>query len=398
MSANPELSVALVDPASSVPFYVDRLARGLVSSGVATRVCCAPFFRHPLPEPCDYRRELVFAPWLGTRWLSALSHARATRRAGRALGYVPDWLRLERRLRRDGVGLVHLQWSLDARIDAWWLRRLRRRGLGVVVTLHNSGRRSDAPGRSGGESRLLEAAHAGIVLAATVARGVHGLAAESRQRLVVIPPSVPPAPPRLAPAEARERWRLPQESPVALFFGLVRPYKGVDLLLEAFARTAREIGAARLVIAGESPSGSAALLERAAALGIGERLLRVDRFLDAAEVSQLFAASDLVVLPYREGSASAVLLEAWRHERFPLVSAVGALAEQVTDGETGRLLPVGDLAALAEELSHWLARRPAALAAGERAAALARARFRPEAETAAHLAVYREIAVRSRAA
>ncbi len=392
MTAVGRLSLALLDPASAVPFYADRLAHGLAAAGVETRLHCAPFPYHPLPEPCGYQRELAFARWLGTPALAPLARSTGARRTGRALTYLADWARLERRLAARPVSVVHLQWSLDPRTDAWWLRRLRRTGARVVVTVHNARRRADAPGRGGGEGELIAAADAVVVLGTSVAAEIRRADPGSAARIEVIPPSVPePAPEPIAQAAARARWGLAAEAPVALFFGLVRPYKGVDLLVEAFARVGRELPAARLIVAGLGRGDSGALLERAAGLGLGERLLRIDRYLDEREAGELFAACDVVVLPYRVGSASAVVLEAWRHERLPLAAAVGALGEQVVDGETGRSLPPNDVEALARVLTELLGDREGALAAGRRAARAARLRYPLEREAAAHLALYREI-------
>ena len=377
------MEVALLDPASAVPFYDHHLARALAARGAATRLFCAPFPYHRLPEPVGYRRELVFARWLGLPALAPLARSAAARRSGRAATYLFDWARIERRLARHPADVVHLQWSLDARCDAWWLDRLRRRGARIVLTLHNAHVRGDAPGRRGGERRLLASADAVVVLGASLAAQIEDLA-PAGTRIEVVPPALPPSPGRPIPqAAARARWGLPAAAPVALFFGLVRPYKGVDRLIEAFARVARELPEARLVVAG---LGGGALGGE-----LGGRLLRIDRYLDEREAEELLAACDVVVLPYREGSASAVVLEAWRHRRLPLATAVGALAEQVIDGETGRSLPPGDAAALARALTALLADRPSTLAAGRRAAAAAALRFAPAREAAAHLALYREI-------
>jgi len=384
------LRVALVDPASALPVYVDRLARGLAAAGAEVLQVCAPSPYRSLPAPEGFRRELAFARWLAAPALAPLGRSAATRRAARAASYLLDWARLERRLGALGVDVVHLQWSLDARCDAWWLRRLRRRGVGVVVTFHNARARADAPGRHGGEGRLLAAADAIVTLGATVAGELARRFPARAPCFAVIPPSVPaPEPERISQAEARRRWGLPADAAVALFFGLVRPYKGVDRLTAAFATVARSLPAARLVVAGRGRESFAPLAGQLAAAGLGDRLLRVDRYVDEREAGELFAASDLVALPYRVGSASAVVVEAWRHERLPLASAIGALGEQVIDGETGCALPPEEDAALVRALAERLADRGGTLAAGRCAAEAARRRFPPEQEAAKHLALYR---------
>lgn len=386
MSGAVAIEVALLDPGSAVPFYAGRLAASLARQGAAVRHFCAPFPHHPLPEPDGYERQLAFARWLGHPALARLARSTAARRTGRAASYLLDWARLERRLARRPADVVHLQWPLDARCDAWWLERLRGRGARVVVTFHNARPRADAPGRRGAESRLLAAADAVVTLGASVAAEVARFA-PAATRIEVIPPAVPPPASPLSRGAVRSRWGLPEEAPVALCFGLVRPYKGIDRLVEAFARVLRELPEARLVVAGLGRGASSAGLDRS----LEGRLLRIDRYLPEGDAEELFAAADVVVLPYREGSASAVVLEAWRHERLPLATAVGALAEQVIDGETGRTVPAEDVEALAAALAGLLADRAGTLEAGRRAAAAARRRFAPEADATAHLALYREI-------
>jgi D-inositol-3-phosphate glycosyltransferase len=168
---------------------------------------------------------------------------------------------------------------------------------------------------------------------------------------------------------ARRELDLPDGPRVALFMGLIRPYKGVDLLLEALAR----LPAAsdwELVVAGEPWGEQGALVERKVReLGIGRRVRLRLGWVPEPEVPRLLAAADLVVLPYRSGSQSAVAPLALAAGVPVLSTAVGGLAEVVRHGVDGWIVEPGSVEALAaalESLERPLLER---LAGGARAGA-----------------------------
>jgi len=177
------------------------------------------------------------------------------------------------------------------------------------------------------------------------------------------PPEIGELPPR---EEARRRLEIPADRKVALFLGLIRSYKGVDLLLEAIARQPADSNWL-LVVAGEPWEDLGPVLERQVrALGIEERVqLRLDWVPEAA-VPPLLAAADLVVLPYRSGSQSAVAPLALAAGLPVLSTRVGGLPEVVLDGINGVLVEPGSVDELARALEQLNHEKLAALAAGAR--------------------------------
>jgi glycosyltransferase involved in cell wall biosynthesis len=154
------------------------------------------------------------------------------------------------------------------------------------------------------------------------------------------------------------------EGPVILFFGLLRPYKGIENLLEAF----RRVRGAELWIVGNPRMDVGPLRERAAAAD--GRVRFVTRFVEDAEIPAIFRRADLVALPYLDAEHSGVLYTGLAFGKPLLLSAVGGFPEVAATG-AARLVPPGDTAALAAalaELSGDEAAR-AALAAAARAAA-----------------------------
>jgi len=147
------------------------------------------------------------------------------------------------------------------------------------------------------------------------------------------------------PAEARAA--LGVNGPVILFFGLVRAYKGLRTLLEAFALAKDSLDATLLVVGEfyEDRKGYDAAIR---ALGIGERVRVIDRYVPDDEVALYFRAADVVVLPYLSATQSAIVQTAFSFERPVIVTAVGGLPDVVVDGVTGYVVApqsANDLAA-----------------------------------------------------
>ena len=156
------------------------------------------------------------------------------------------------------------------------------------------------------------------------------------------------------------------EGPVVLFFGLLRPYKGVDVLLEAF----RDLGGAELWIVGRPFGVDLHALRESAARAPG-RVRFVPRFVPDEEVPALFRRADVVVLPYRDAEQSGVLYTALAFGKPLVLSDVGGFGEVAAHG-AARIVPPGDPAALATVLDELLrdpGERQRLVAAARRAAA-----------------------------
>jgi D-inositol-3-phosphate glycosyltransferase len=148
-------------------------------------------------------------------------------------------------------------------------------------------------------------------------------------------------------AAARERIGVAGD--MLLFFGLVRPYKGLDVLIEAMPRV-RARRDVTLVVAGEFYVPVEPVRARIAELGLGDSVRVLDRYVADEEVGDLVAAADAVVLPYRSATQSGVVLVAYAGGCPVISTAVGGLPEVVEEGVTGHLVPPGDPAALADAI------------------------------------------------
>ena len=149
--------------------------------------------------------------------------------------------------------------------------------------------------------------------------------------------SVPPAP---ANPQAPQPIRL-------LFFGIVRPYKGLDVLLRALACGPAHL---TLTVAGEFWGGTGETEKLVAELGIEDRVRLRPGYVPASEIPALFAAADALVLPYREATASQNALLAFAHGVPVITTTAGALADLVRDGVDGLTCAPGNVADLARVL------------------------------------------------
>lgn len=132
-------------------------------------------------------------------------------------------------------------------------------------------------------------------------------------------------------AELRSRLGLDTAGPVALFLGLVREYKGIDLLLDAWSR-ARLPGGSRLVIAGESYLGKGVLAAMVRSGVADDSVIVDDRYLAQRELWQFLAIADVLVLPYRRASQSGLVPLARAAGVRVVVSDAGGLAEASNHG------------------------------------------------------------------
>jgi glycosyltransferase involved in cell wall biosynthesis len=140
-----------------------------------------------------------------------------------------------------------------------------------------------------------------------------------------------------------------------LFFGFVRPYKGLDVLLRAVAMVADlDI---KLNVVGEFWHDSEEYLNLIQELDISGRVEVVDRYVDDEEMARYFAGADLVVLPYRASKTSGVIATSYGFGKPVLATDVGGFHEVVEDGYTGRLIPPNDAQAIADGIRWFCSNR-----------------------------------------
>jgi glycosyltransferase involved in cell wall biosynthesis len=325
------IRVQLVDPSAFTPPYDRALAAALALAGADVELLTSHFLYGPVPEADGYRVRECFYRRSASRGLDA-----PARRAFKLAEHLPDMLRFRRDADAD---VVHYQWLMMPGLDTKLLPSLRPR----VMTAHYV----LPPGPS--RRQLATARRAFGAMDAVVAHSEHGA---QRLRDVV---GLPPERIRVIHHGAFDYLaRLPEEKPlpaelegaegpVILFFGLLRPYKGIDTLLEAF----REIDGAELWIVG-NPRMDVEPLRQLAAKAPG-RVRFLTRFVEDAEIPAIMRRADIVALPYRDIEHSGVLYAALAFGKPLVLSEVGGFPEVAEQG-AARLVPSSDSAALAAAL------------------------------------------------
>lgn len=371
------MRVALIDAGAYTPPYDHRLATALAERGHEVTLLTAPFRFGEVPEAVGYRREELFFP------LSSALFRRASRSRARlplkALEYVPTMWRARRRLARLAPDVVHVQWLVRPETDLRWLRAVGAERP-VVFTAHDLAgmltRRREAL------LRVLETVDRVVVHSRRGADELVELGVP-RTRIARIPH---PVFERAGPA--RDGGRPGQ---TLLFIGLIRAYKGVDLLLRALPLVARDRPEVRLVVAGDPLDPVEPLRTLASDLGVGERVDWRLGFLPDDEVEDVLADASVVVLPYRRRvDASGILALAVGHGLPIVASDVGSLGETVEEFGAGEVVPPEDVEALAAACIRLLAddgRRDDAV----RGAGRAREALTWEAAAQQHEALYAEL-------
>lgn len=323
--------------------YTYSLCRALGEAGATVRLLAPPVFdMDGYPCPFEIRR-----PFAGRGYLGGL---RAL--AGEARAFQPD--------------LIHFQWTFAPRLDWLAATALARLGAPAVLTVHNVAPHAPALGEAWALARLYRRFRGCLVHAERVAAQLESFGVP-RARIAVIPHGnfdfvrekhgMPP------PGEARRRLGLPVDAPVALFFGGLRLYKGLGVLLDAFDRVRTALPEARLVLAGYAagPEGELCLREiRSRALG--ESVLFRPGYVADGDIPFYFSAADLVVLPYTTGTYSGVIHLAYSFGNPIVTTDVGAVGDTVRGDGSGLVVKPGDPAALAGALTDLL-RDPSARAA-----------------------------------
>ena len=182
---------------------------------------------------------------------------------------------------------------------------------------------------------------------------------------------------------------LPQDAQIVLFFGMIRPYKGLDLLIRAMPAVLDAGPQALFVVAGKILHGEREEYERLIAeIGL-EDCVVFTGFCDAAP--GVFAALDVVVLTFDNEPFGRVLIEAMAAAKPVVATDGGGVPEIVVDGQTGTLVPIGDAQATAAAIAAFLDDSGKARAFGDAGQIRARDRFGIAAHVTQVEAVYAEI-------
>jgi glycosyltransferase involved in cell wall biosynthesis len=274
--------------------------------------------------------------------------------------YRPDgWLAEGRRLRT--ADLVVFAYLTPLQAPPYLAIMSRLGGTKTAVICHNVLPHERRPGDIPLTRALLSRAGTVITHSAAQAAQARELVPGATVRTVAMPAHLPASLPQnqgaeraglsapaAAPLPALANPSTPAGSPAPgssaaptrlLFFGIVRPYKGLDLLLRALAQAPAHV---TLTVAGEFWPDSTEMDNLIAELGQADRVTLRPGYVPADQIPALFGAADALVMPYREATASQNALLAFAHGVPVITTTAGALAEAVRDGVDGLTCAPGD--------------------------------------------------------
>jgi glycosyltransferase involved in cell wall biosynthesis len=224
------------------------------------------------------------------------------------------------------------------------VRKLRKKSVcPVIAVAHNVIPHEKKPGWKSMSRYLLSACDGYIVLSASLLDDLEIFTGSANKGFVPHPVYDHFGEP-VPREEAARRLGLDPALKYLLFFGIIRPYKGLDLLIRAFAAMRYSVPDLRLIVAGEFYAGRKEYLELINESGAGERILLRDHFIPSAGVRDYFSLADLVTQPYRSASQSGVTQIAYHFGVPMLVTDVGGLAEVVPHMRVGYVTPVDEQA------------------------------------------------------
>jgi glycosyltransferase involved in cell wall biosynthesis len=335
--------ILVVDPQAYTPWYDHALCEALATRGHDVELATAAFMHGVAPAANGYRRREAFGPAL--KQLLRARPRSPLRAPLKLAGHAAGLTAIAARARRHPPDIVHWQWAPLPQLDFPVVRRLPAGGR--VFTAHDV-----LPRRSAGAVDRWRALYTSCDRVITHSENgrsrLVGEVGVDPGRVVIVPHPV------LADDRGPEPPDRVEAGESVLFFGLLRPDKGLDVLIEALPALAARVPGVRLEVVGSPRMPIEPLQERARALGVAERVSWDLRFVSDAEAAAAFSRAAVICLPYREIENSGVLAEALRHGVVPVTTAVGGLPETLARYGLPEPVAVDDVDGLAQRLGEAL--------------------------------------------
>jgi D-inositol-3-phosphate glycosyltransferase len=262
-----------------------------------------------------------------------------------------SWLSVARRLRQlDVDAIVFMYWMpFFAPAFSTIAARLKRSGVRILAVVHNALPHERHTGDRFLSTTFLNKMDAAVVLSAAVKKSVQELSP-------TLPVQVIPHPVYdhfgglVTRANARAQLNRSSEQPLLLFFGLVRPYKGLSVLIDALSIAKAKIPDVHLIVAGEFYGDPLSIQEQISGHDMADAVTLINEYIPTERVPVLFGAADVVVQPYLTASQSGIVQAAFHFERAVIATDVGGMSEAVRNPEAGFIVPPGDADALADAI------------------------------------------------
>ena len=286
----------------------------------------------------DYELDFLPMPCAMERCLP--SHTTAGNSVQKGLVYLRTLAMIRQKIRSLHPDIVHLHVIKLPWLEQRLIKFIQRNGAKCVMTMHDI-----FPHESDGPSPALRHCYDlldGVALHAPEnAERFNQLCRPSaRVQQALIPHGDYEFLAHPIPTEqARAALNISPTKKVLLFFGYIRKYKGLDILLQALEQLVKTESDILLLVAGKPHGELTEYTDRIAAAGLAPNVRFISEYIPMAHTGRYFSAADIVVLPYRKVDQSGVVPLAAAYRKPVVVTHVGGLSTQVNDGTTGRIVP-----------------------------------------------------------
>ena len=350
------MRVAMVDPSLFTLPYDATLSRALTGAG-----CDVTLHTRSLQAndgaAGGINMSQEFYRFAEQRWVRAMP--KPLRLAIKAIDHAASMHKLWRTLKNTRPDIIHFQWLPLPILDGRLLGRFRRLAP-LVLTVHDTDPFNGDPAASLQRLGVYDALAGFNRLIVHTTQGHARLVAQGlpENRLELLPHGIPTL------LDARPDPM--QGELTVLLFGKIKPYKGADLLVNAFAALPEALRCqARLRIVGRPYMDLAPLRAQVQASRAADRISIEPDFVADEALPALLGPGTIMVFPYREIEASGVLYQALEYGRPIIASRIGAFADILQDGVHGRLVPPGDTRALSAALANLIGDRNEAAASAD---------------------------------
>jgi D-inositol-3-phosphate glycosyltransferase len=247
-----------------------------------------------------------------------------------------NWLKTARFIRKEKPDFIVVRFWIPFMGPALGTicRMINRKQTKVIAVTDNVIPHEKRPGDSAFAKYFINACHGFVTMSKAVMNDLDKFSTSTHKKFL-LHPLYTSFGDKLNKVDARNKLKLPTGDKTVLFFGLIRQYKGLDLLLEAMADSRIKTMNVKLLVAGEFYEDKTAYTDLIEKHKLKDHVVLYDAFIPNEEVKTYFSAADLLALPYKHATQSGVTQVAFHFEKPTIVTNVGGLAEIIPDKVCG---------------------------------------------------------------
>ncbi len=348
------MKIVMLDPANLTPFYCYALSDALANCGNEVIFISTAYDNDSKIKPPE---KVVFLDHYFRRFRKIQTgKIKKLRQLVRGLHYFPDHWRTLRKIKKQKPDVLHIQWAMLPKIDIWLVKQVQKLGIPVVLTIHDVNPLFNHQGDDA-LSILYNQVDSLIVHYTDAIQILEKRFKVKDSKKVFVVPHGPlqseNIPKNATRTSARNELSILGNYLVILFFGEIKHYKGLDILVEAVKTVKATHENIYLLVAGK-PGSQSDIPDLSQLVTLDIHHNANFSFIPNDDVWKYYLAANLVVLPYRDIGQSGVLFSSIAHKRFVLSTAVGGLPQLIGDIGGGRTVEKENVRTLAESINDLL--------------------------------------------